>query len=167
MSAINQRQMQKLMQKLSPQQIQMIKLLELPAMQLEQRIKQELEDNPILEEVEDIEKEQQNVSVEEYIKEDDIPSYKYNINNYSKDEQQRPVFITGGISFWEYLIEQLNFKDLNNQTLTLAMYLVGSIDDDGYLRRPLESLVDDIAFSLGVETDEHELGNSSESDSRT
>lgn len=157
MSAINQHQMQKLMQKLSPQQIQMIKLLELPAMQLEQRIKQELEDNPILEEVEDTEKEQQNVSVEEYIKEDDIPSYKYNINNYSKDEQQRPIFITGGVSFWEYLIEQLNFKELDSKTLILAKYLVGSIDDDGYLRRPLESLVDDIAFSLGIQTDEHEL----------
>ena len=85
MTAISQRQVQKMLQKLSPQQIQMIKLLELPALQLEQRIKQEIEENPVLEEEESADEEQEakEVSVEEYFAEDDTPSYKYRINNYS------------------------------------------------------------------------------------
>ena len=94
MSNLNQRQVQKLLQKLSPQQIQMIKLLELPALQLEQRIKQEIEENPVLEEEpsEDQEEEQpKEVSVEEYFAEDDTPRYKYHANNYSPDDQKRPV----------------------------------------------------------------------------
>ena len=108
MSNLNQRQVQKLLQKLSPQQIQMIKLLELPALQLEQRIKQEIEENPVLEEEpsEDQEEEQpKEVSVEEYFAGDDTPRYKYHANNYSPDDQKRPVYLTEGMSLHEYLIE--------------------------------------------------------------
>lgn len=163
MSNLNQRQVQKLLQKLSPQQIQMIKLLELPALQLEQRIKQEIEENPVLEEEpsEDQEEEQpKEVSVEEYFAEDDTPRYKYHANNYSPDDQKRPVYLTEGMSLHEYLIEQLGFKNLSEREMTLAKYMVGSIDDDGYLRRNLSSISDDIAFSLGIETSEEELERS-------
>ena len=138
--AINQKQVLSLQQKLSPQQIQMIKLLELPTVQLEQRIKQEIEDNIVLEEedraAEDEEQPQQ-ISVDEYLREDDTPSYKSRINNYSKDDKQRPVFLTEGRSLQEYLIEQLGFRNLSEREMKLAVYLVGSIDEDGYLRRDL------------------------------
>ncbi|WP_300286149.1 RNA polymerase factor sigma-54 [uncultured Alistipes sp.] len=159
MTNINQRQVQKLLQKLSPQQIQMIKLLELPAIQLEQRVKQEIEDNPVLEEepAEEGEEQPKEISVEEYFAEDDTPRYKYYANNYSKDDQKKPVYLSEGMSFHEYLIEQLGFKHLSEREMTLARYLVGSIDDDGYLRRSLTSISDDIAFSLGIETSETEL----------
>ena len=113
MSNINQRQVQKLLQKLSPQQIQMIKLLELPAVQLEQRVKQEIEENPVLEEEateENDEQQTKEVSVEEYFAEDDTPRYKYHANNYSKDDQKRPVYLTEGMSFHENLIEQLGLE---------------------------------------------------------
>ena len=116
--AINQKQVLSLQQKLSPQQIQMIKLLELPTVQLEQRIKQEIEDNIVLEEedraAEDEEQPQQ-ISVDEYLREDDTPSYKSRINNYSKDDKQRPVFLTEGRSLQEYLIEQLGFRNLSER----------------------------------------------------
>lgn len=160
MPSINQRQVQKLLQKLSPQQIQMIKLLELPALQLEQRIKQEIEENPVLEEeVSEDQSEDQpkEVSVEEYFAEDDTPHYKYHANNHSQDDQQRPVYLTEGMSLHEYLIEQLGFRNLSQQEMTLTTYLVGSIDDDGYLRRSLSSISDDIAFSMGIEATEAEL----------
>lgn len=158
MTAINQRQVQKLLQKLSPQQIQMIKLLELPAIQLEQRIKQEVEENPVLEEerTED-QDDPKEISMEEYFAEDDTPHYKYRANNYSKDEEKRPVFLSKGITFQEYLIEQLGFKNLSEQDMVVADYLVGSIDDDGYLRRELQSVSDDLAFSLGIEVSETDL----------
>ena len=124
--------------KLSPQQIQMIKLLELPTMQLEQRIKREIEENIVLEEEEPSDEEQmpEKISVEDYLgKEDDTPSYKSRINNFSKDDKQRPVYITEGRSLQEYLIEQLRFRSLTEREMSVAVYIVGSIDDDGYLRQ--------------------------------
>ena len=159
--AINQKQVLSLQQKLSPQQIQMIKLLELPTVQLEQRIKQEIEDNIVLEEeerpAEDEDLQPQEISVDEYLREDDTPSYKSHINNYSKDDKQRPVYLTEGRSLQEYLIEQLNFRNLSERNMRLATYLVGSLDEDGYLRRDLESVADDIAFTVGIETSAEEL----------
>ena len=157
--AINQKQVLSLQQKLSPQQIHMIKLLELPTVQLEQRIKQEIEDNIVLEEEHASEEEEQpqQISVDEYLREDDTPSYKSRINNYSKDDKQRPVFLTEGRSLPEYLLEQLGFRNLSERDMRLAAYLVGSIDEDGYLRRDLESVADDIAFTLGIETSAEEL----------
>ena len=158
--AINQKQVLSLQQKLSPQQIQMIKLLELPAVQLEQRIKQEIEENIVLEEEEhasDEEEQPQQISVDEYLREDDTPSYKSRINNYSKDDKQRPVYLTEGRSLPEYLLEQLGYRNLSERDMKLATYLVGSIDEDGYLRRDLESVADDIAFTVGIETSAGEL----------
>lgn len=157
MSSISQKQVQKLLQKLSPQQIQMIKLLELPAMQLEQRIKQEIEENPVLEEevVEDKGDEEnppKEISVEEYLKEDDTPGYKMHANNYSRDDKHRPIYLSGGRTLHEYLEEQLGYRVLPQQDMLLARYLVGSIDEDGYLRRDLDSIADDVAFNLGIET---------------
>ena len=157
--AINQKQVLSLQQKLSPQQIQMIKLLELPTVQLEQRIKQEIEDNIVLEEEERSpeEEEPREISVEEYLREDDTPSYKSRINNYSKDDKQRPVYLSEGRSLQEYLVEQLGYRDLSEREMRLAVYLIGSIDEDGYLRRGLESVAAAIAFSLGVEVTPAEL----------
>ncbi len=159
--AINQKQVLSLQQKLSPQQIQMIKLLELPAVQLEQRINQEIEDNIVLEEeersAEDEEQPPQQISFDEYLREDDTPSYKSRINNFSKDDKQRPVYLTEGRSLQEYLVEQLGYRNLPERDMRLAVYLIGSIDEDGYLRRDLESVADDIAFTMGLETTAGEL----------
>ncbi len=158
--AINQRQQLSLQQKLSPQQIQMIKLLELPSMQLEQRIKQEIEENVVLDEVSpstEEEEEPRQLSMEEYLREDDTPSYKSRINNYSKDDKERPVYLSGGRTLQEFLIEQLGYKNLSERELSIATYLVGSIDEDGYLRRDIEAISDDIAFTVGLEVSTSEI----------
>ena len=157
--AINQKQVLSLQQKLSPQQIQMIKLLELPTVQLEQRIKQEIEDNIVLEEEERSpeEEEPREISVEEYLREDDTPSYKSRINNYSKDDKQRPVYLSEGRSLQEYLVGQLGHRPLSERERRVAVNLIGSIDEAGYLRRDLESVADDIAFTMGVEVTPAEL----------
>lgn len=157
--SINQKQVLSLQQKLSPQQIQMIKLLELPTVQLEQRIKQEIEENIVLEEEEHQQEDEdsQQVSMEEYLREDDTPSYKSRINNYSKDDKQRPFVISEGRSLQEYLVEQLGYRNLTERDMQLAIYLIGSIDEDGYLRRDLDSVADDVAFTVGVETSPEEL----------
>ncbi len=167
MADLSQRQLLKQQQTLAPQQIQMVKLLELPTLQLEQRIKQEIEENPVLEEANEEPKENEEnevreqepkeISVDEYLREDDTPSYKTKANNYSKDDKQLIPTISGGRSLHEYLIEQLGFKNLDEREMTLARFLVGSIDDDGYLRRDLGAVADDIAFMLGIDTDENEL----------
>jgi len=129
--------------------------------QLEQRIKQEIEDNIVLEEeersAEDEEQPPQQISFDEYLREDDTPSYKSRINNFSKDDKQRPVYLTEGRSLQEYLVEQLGYRNLPERDMRLAVYLIGSIDEDGYLRRDLESVADDIAFTMGLETTAGEL----------
>ena len=155
--AISQRQIQKQVQTLSPQQIQMIKLLELPAIQLEQRVKQEIEENIVLEEEELKEDDGEQISVDDYLREDDTPGYKARINNYSKDDKQRPVNLTEGLSLQEYLMEQLRYRNLKEDERKVTEFLIGSIDEDGYLRRDMESISDDIAFSLGIEYSVEEL----------
>ncbi len=169
---LNQRQVMSLQQKLSPQQIQMIKLLELPIMQLEQRIKQEIEENIVLEEFATPDEESANgdsaddgggdeppqqISVDEYLREDETPTYKSRINNHSKDEKERPLFISGGRSLQEYLVEQLGYRSLTEREMQLARFLVGCLDEDGYLRRELETICDDLAFLLNIECEEEEL----------
>ncbi|MBN1767670.1 MAG: RNA polymerase factor sigma-54 [Prolixibacteraceae bacterium] len=158
---------QKLLQKLSPQQIQMIKLLELPAIQLEQRVKRELEENPVLEvdenhregeqqEEEDKEpKEDSDISIEDYL--NDEPSYKYKTNNYSKDDKKEDIPFSIGSTFHEYLSEQLGLVRLNEHEQRLAEYIIGNIDEDGYLRRDVESMVDDLAFSMNIEVSDAEM----------
>lgn len=150
---------QKLLQKLSPQQIQMIKLLELPTIQLDQRIKRELEENPVLEidpaseNSSDEGGDTKDISIEEYI--NDEPSYKYRVNNFSKDDRKEEIPFSIGVTFHEYLTEQLGVLNLDEVGMQLAEYIVGNIDEDGYLRRDLEAMVDDLAFSMNIDvTDE-------------
>jgi RNA polymerase sigma-54 factor len=193
---LNQKLQQKLLQKLSPQQIQMIKLLEIPAMELEQRIKKELEENPLLEEGEetdldeklnepeeiddslpeedaategesaegetneaedDYSREADEFSLEDYIEDDEIPSYKLNTSNLSKDEKYEEVPFSLGMSFKESLENQLGLRSLTEHQFTLANYLIGNIDEDGYLRRKLDAIADDMAFSMNIKTTEVEL----------
>lgn len=165
---LNQRLQQKLQQKLSPQQIQMIKLLELPSLQLEQRVKKELEENPALEEGVDQEEmdsqeenqeetEQDEFSLEDYIGDDETPDYKLSTNNYSKDDDTKQAPISNGKSFMEFLIDQLQLKNISQETYVLARYLIGSLDVDGYLRRDLEDIVDDLAFSQNIQVETEKL----------
>ena len=149
-------------QKLSPLQIQTIKLIELPTQELEQRIRKELEENPVLDENvasdrEDEEEGPREVSLSDYKEDDSIPSYKLRINNYGKDE--RPQYNTFSVkeSFTQSLMDQLGFRNLSEHQHAVAAFIIGSLDDDGYLRRSIESLVDDLAFRAGIETDEHEV----------
>ena len=164
---LKQRLQQKLLQKLSPQQIQMIKLLEIPSMQLEQRIKKEIEENPALEEGADNDSEEQfeenttdeedDFSIDEYVSTDDIPSYKLNAKNYTGGELKPDIPFSVGSTFQDYLESQLGMRDLDEHKRLLASYLIGNLDDDGYLRRKLEAIVDDLDFSLNVKTTEEEL----------
>lgn len=160
---LKQNLQQKLLQKLSPQQIQTIKLLEIPIMQLEQRIKKELEDNPVLEETaesmeSDSENDNSDISYEEYIKEqEERPYYETYVNNYSKDDKQKTIPISATVSFREHLEEQLLMRDYDEKQFTIAQYIIGCLDNDGYLRREVEAIVDDMAFLYGVETDEEEV----------
>ncbi len=170
---LKQRLQQKLLQKLSPQQIQMIKLLEIPAMQLEQRIKKELEENPILEEgdEEDTDAPQQDedtadnekdgddeeFSLEDYIEDDEIPTYKLNTSNYSDDDKRPEMPLSSSSNFHTHLESQLGLRSLTEKQEMLALYILGNIDDDGYLRRKLEAIVDDLAFTQNIQTNEEEL----------
>ncbi len=158
---------QKLLQKLSPQQIQVIKLLEIPTMQLEQRIKKELEENPVLEmesddpvQVEDVVNQEtdesqdidnEEFSVDDYYDDDEIPTYKLNTNNYSKDEKYIDIPFSVGTTFHEFLYEQLGLADLDEEAQQLAEYIIGNIDDDGYLRRDLMAISDDLAFNMNLD----------------
>ena len=164
---------QKLLQKLSPQQIQVIKLLEIPTMQLEQRIKKELEENPVLElesdnqsvdEGPDLQDQDDNrdvdneeFTIDDYYEDDEIPTYKLNTNNYSKDDKYIDVPFSVGTSFHESLTEQLTLSDLSERQQQLAEYIIGNIDDDGYLRRDLMSISDDLAFNMNLDVPEEEL----------
>ncbi len=163
---------QKLLQKLSPQQIQVIKLLEIPTMQLEQRIKKELEENPVLEVESDspaqddsdygdndnnTDADNEEFSMEDYYEDEEIPTYKLNTNNYSKDEKYVDVPFSVGTSFNEFMSEQLNLSDLSDDERQLAEYILGNIDDDGYLRRDLMSISDDLAFNMNMDVSEEEL----------
>ena len=148
---------QKLQQGLSPLQIQTIKLLELPTLELEQRIKEELEENPVLDEASSTEEtedgEPKNVSLSDYSSQDDsTPSYRLYINNQGKD--LKPQYNTFSVkeSFHQNLEMQLGYSGLKGEDRTIASFIIGSIDDDGYLRRDILSLTDDIAFRLNIET---------------
>jgi RNA polymerase sigma-54 factor len=168
---LKQRLQQKLIQKLSPQQIQLIKLLEVPTIQLEQRIKKEIEENPVLEEGreddEDYKEENQEdefdsnddeFSLEDYIPDDDdTPSYKLSANNYSSDDRKTEIPYSSGTSFHEHLEQQLGLRILSDKQRILADYLIGNIDEDGYLRRDIDAIVNDVAFAQNIECSEKEL----------
>ncbi len=172
---LKQKLQQSLLQKLSPQQIQIIKLLEIPTMMLEQRIKKEMEENPVLEDVDENRIEDDapqetdltddnagstnddEFSLSDYLNDEDIPSYKLNISNRSKDEKHEDIPFSVGSTFHEHLKAQLGLLKIDERQRMLADYLIGNLDEDGYLRRPLDAVADDMAFSVGIETNEEEL----------
>jgi len=154
---------QRLLQKLSPQQIQVIKLLEIPTIQLEQRIKSELEENPILDLIEgddqnddygddsDDTQSDDEFSLEDYLNDEDVPGYRLSANNYSKDDKAVDMPYSSGVSFHDSLIEQLGLSNLTEEEELIAEYIIGNIDEDGYLRRDLLSISDDLAFHRNME----------------
>ncbi|MCD4773862.1 MAG: RNA polymerase factor sigma-54 [Bacteroidales bacterium] len=167
---LNQRLQQKLLQKLSPQQILLMKLLQIPTIALEQRIKQEIEENPALEDIEDItETEDSDSEIEDefsedsdnsddefdlndYLDEDDIPSYKLNANNSSADDERKDIPFSSGISFQELLITQLGLRTLDEKQYLIGMNIIGNIDNSGYLNRDIEAMVDDLTFTQNIIT---------------
>jgi len=173
---LKQTQQLKLLQKLSPQQIQLMKLMQLPLAVLEQRIKEEIEINPALEEGKsdedtsendfenndlDIENNQDNArddfNLDEYIDDDEIPSYKLNISNTGPDDDRKEIPFSGGISFHEQILEQLQLRNLSERQKKIGFYIVGNLDDDGYLRREISAMVDDLAFTQNVITTDDEV----------
>ena len=164
---LNQRLQLKLSQKLSPQQIQLMKLIQLPVQELEQRLSREIEENPALEtgkeneedtyeESEDYNDENINddeINVEDYLSDDDVPDYKLKSNNHSADDEQKNIPFVSGISFNEFIKNQLQTFSFNKSDIEIAHFLVGSIDQTGYIRRELLDLVDDLAFTVGIYTD--------------
>jgi RNA polymerase sigma-54 factor len=157
---------QSLQQKLSPQQIQFIKLLQVPTAELENRIEEELENNPALEEGEEKEapedsnseeevqeatSSEEEVDIKDYLQDDDYSGYK--MQGDGDDEEEREMPIPMSTSLHEALMNQLDFLGLNEKEYVIGKQLVGSIETDGYIRRDLEAIVNDLAFSQGIETD--------------
>ncbi|EOS15688.1 MULTISPECIES: RNA polymerase factor sigma-54 [Parabacteroides] len=170
---LKQQLQQKLQQKLSPQQIQLIRLLELPAIELEERIKHELEDNPALEEGKDIADDFErtddegvddittnetdtDLSLGDYMSEDDIPDYKLReISEKTDRKEDIPFSVSQSLN--EYLLQQLGLRDLPEKEMKIAEYIIGNIDDDGYLRRELSAIADDLVFQAGQDVNEKEI----------
>jgi len=167
----------KLSQKLSPQQIQLMKLVQLPTQAFEQRLQEELVENPALEEsskednyeaddyevntndddYDDYDNEHvdtQDINIDEYLSNDETPDYKYQTNNYSDDDDDKSLPFAAPVSFHQDLINQLNTFILSDDERDIAEFLVGSIDDMGYIRRTIQDIVDDMAFTQGIYTDE-------------
>jgi len=167
----------KLQQKLSPQQIQLMKLVQLPTIAFEQRIKQELEENPALEEGnnhdddeftandewEDDRYEEENtidtseINIDEYLSDDEIPNYKTYTSNYSQDDEERTIPYAQGMSFLDHLESQLSMYRLDEEDYQIANFIIGNMDDDGYIRRDLQSIVDDMAFTQNIYTTKEEV----------
>lgn len=164
----------KLSQKLSPQQIQLMKLIQLPTQAFEQRLKEEMIENPALEagqddeyEVSDFDAadgdyddfegdhiEAEDINIDEYLSDDETPDYKLHANNYSADDEDKEIPLAAQMSFHQDLLNQLNTFILSDNDREIAEFLVGSIDDTGYIRRSIQDLVDDMAFTQGIYTDE-------------
>jgi RNA polymerase sigma-54 factor len=167
----------KLSQKLSPQQIQLMKLIQLPTQAFEQKLKQEIEENPALEngkeEIEDTfddlnhdeyddssdseNIDTQDINIDEYLSDDDIPSYKTQANNYSADDEDKVIPYASGTTFNQHLKSQLNTYRFTEQEQIIAEFLIGSIDESGYIRRDVEDIVDDLAFTQNIFTDKTEV----------
>ena len=164
----------KLSQKLSPQQIQLMKLIQLPTQAFEQRLQQEMEENPALEggkedleeyeddfdnsdDYEDTETIGEDINVDEYLSDDDIPDYRTQANNYSADDEDKVMPFAAGTSFTQYLTSQLNTFRLSDDERDIAEFLVGSVDESGYIRRELTDIADDLAFTQNIYTDEKKI----------
>ena len=150
-------------QKLSPLQIQTIRLIETPIAELSQAVRNELDSNPVLDddhpsESKDDDDQPKDVSIDEIKDDGEIPSYKLRVNNWGKDE--RPEYNTFSVkeSFTQSLMDQLGFRQLTPHEYEVGRFLIGSLDEDGYLRRDFASLADDMAFRFNIETDEEEIG---------
>ena len=171
--ALKQYLVQKLEQRLSPQQIQLMKLLQVPTMELDQRIKQEMEENPALEEgaeevedefdneddfdkEDDFENDEKEFDISDYIDEEGS-DYKTKANNTSKDDEERVIPLSGEQSFQEKLTEQLHLLYLDEHQFMIADMLIGNLDESGYLNREIDALVDDLAFSANIQTTEKEI----------
>ena len=184
---LNQRLQQKLLQKLSPQQILLMKLLQIPSMALEQRIKQEIEENPALEMPEDSTDNQDDENFDDmdetpagtedepetddfkdkspedefdfndYLDEDEIPSYRMAANNQSPDEDQREMPFAAGTSFQEYLISQLGLRPLTEKQYQIGLTIIGNLDDAGYLQRDPDAMTDDLVFSRNLDATKDEI----------
>ncbi len=174
---LGQRLQQKLLQKLTPQQILLMKLLQVPTVTLDQRIKQELEENPALEELsdgEDIKSEDEfddtysestadnsrdtdDYDFNDYLDEDDVNSYKLQTNNYSEDDEKKDVPLSIETTFQDNLIEQFQMLGLDDRLFQIGLTLIGNLDDSGYLMRDIDAMVDDFAFSLNIETTKEEI----------
>ena len=173
---LSQRLQQKLLQKLTPQQIMLMKLLQVPTVTLDQRIKQELEENPALEELsegddlnqlddfgensestEDNSRDTDEFDFNDYLDEDDVDSYKLQTNNYSEEDETKDVPLSSETTFQDHLIEQLQMLGLDDKQFQIGLTLVGNLDDSGYLMREIEAMVDDFAFSQNLETTEEEI----------
>jgi RNA polymerase sigma-54 factor len=165
----------KLSQKLSPQQIQLMKLIQLPTQAFEQRLKEEMNENPALEggkeedeyedefekeEFDDYEEDEydridaEDINIDEYLSDDETPEYKLQANNYSDDDEDRETPFAAPVTFHQDLINQLNTFILSEEDREIAEFLAGSIDDMGYIRRSVADIVDDLAFTQGIYTDE-------------
>jgi RNA polymerase sigma-54 factor len=169
---LSQSLQQKLKQTLSPQQIQLMKLLQVPTMELEMRIKEEMEINPALEEgaeeedefaddqdqgdQDEVSEAQQEFDINDYL-DDDMPAYKLSASNKSADDEEKAIPLASGKSFQEILTAQLGLRSLNAHEASVCLTLIGNLDDSGYLRRELENIVDDLAFSSNVSTTEEEI----------
>ena len=164
----------KLSQKLSPQQIQLMKLIQMSTLDLEQRIQSEIGENPALEkgmenendeissdQFDDYQKDQnintEDINIDAYLSDDEIPSYRAQANNQSNDEKEKMIPLSGGVSFHQYLEAQLQSLILNDLERPIAEFLIGSIDNSGYLRRTLVDLIDDLAFTQNTVVDEYQL----------
>ena len=168
----------KLSQKLSPQQIQLMKLIQLPTQAFEQRISQEIEENPALEggkedsnefdddfsneefdndSVEGNEVIETEINIDEYLSDDETPNYKLSANNYSPDDEEKQIPYASGTSFNQYLLQQLNTYHFNEEEKEIAHFLVGSVDEGGYIRRDILDIVDDLAFTQNIFTSEEKV----------
>jgi len=166
----------KLSQKLSPQQIQLMKLIQLPTQAFEQRIKQELEENPALEsgketsddldddfdntkdEYDDNESiAAEDINVDDYLSDDEVPDYRTQTSNYSADDEEKNIPYASGTSFTQHLKNQLNTFRLDDEQRDIAEFLVGSVDESGYIRRPLSDIMDDLAFTQNIYTTEEKI----------
>lgn len=172
--ALKQTLEQKLLQKLSPQQIQLMKMLQLPTQAMEARVKEEIEVNPALEEGreerdseyesdtddqlgEELSESEQEFDFSDYMDDDDTPGYKYEANNYSKDDDDKTIPIGSASTFHDRLVAQLHLRNLGEKQMAICEHLIGSLDDSGYLRRDISSVGDDLAFTQGIMASEEEI----------
>jgi RNA polymerase sigma-54 factor len=171
---LTQKLQQKLQQKLSPQQIQLMKLLQVPTIALEQRIKQEIEENPALEDGSDPDEieefadiaddssetddtQDDEFDLEDYLDDDELPDYRYKVNNQGRDEDEKSVPYASGKTFHDIVYSQFHLKEITERQRIIGDFIIGNLDDSGYLNRDLEAMVDDFAFTQNFMTDVEEI----------